>query len=82
VRCVYCDLDGTLLGRAASLLRDGEGEFTLLGVRALEACHRAGADHRAPAAGLGAHRLVHPAASTVVLSRAKTKPGKDAGSAQ
>jgi phosphoglycolate phosphatase len=44
VRCVYCDLDGTLLGRGASLLRDGEGDFTLLGVRALEACHRAGAE--------------------------------------
>ena len=41
LRCVYCDLDGTLLGRGASLLRDGEGSFTLLGVRALEACARA-----------------------------------------
>jgi phosphoglycolate phosphatase len=44
VRCVYCDLDGTLLGRGASLLRDGDGGFTLLGVRALEACHRAGVE--------------------------------------
>jgi phosphoglycolate phosphatase len=44
MRCAYCDLDGTLLGRGASLLRDGEGDFTLLGVRALEACHRAGAE--------------------------------------
>jgi hydroxymethylpyrimidine pyrophosphatase-like HAD family hydrolase len=44
VRCLYCDLDGTLLGQGASLLRDGDGEFTLLGVRALEACHRAGAE--------------------------------------
>jgi hydroxymethylpyrimidine pyrophosphatase-like HAD family hydrolase len=25
-RCLYLDLDGTLLGRDASLLRDGEGE--------------------------------------------------------
>jgi hypothetical protein len=41
LRCVYCDLDGTLLGRGASLLHDGEGRFTLLGVRALEACARA-----------------------------------------
>lgn len=41
MRCLYCDLDGTLLGRGASLLRDGEGDFTLLAVRALEACHRA-----------------------------------------
>jgi len=44
VRCLYVDLDGTLLGRGASLLRDGAGDFTLLGVRALEACHRAGAE--------------------------------------
>src|SRR5918995_7049100 len=44
MRCVYCDLDGTLLGRGASLLHDGEGNFSLLGVRALEACHRAGAE--------------------------------------
>jgi hydroxymethylpyrimidine pyrophosphatase-like HAD family hydrolase len=44
VRCLYCDLDGTLLGRGAALLRDGDGEFTLQGVRALEACHRAGVE--------------------------------------
>jgi hydroxymethylpyrimidine pyrophosphatase-like HAD family hydrolase len=41
LRCVYTDLDGTLLGHGASLLRDGDGNFTLLGARALEACHRA-----------------------------------------
>jgi HAD superfamily hydrolase (TIGR01484 family) len=44
VRCVYTDLDGTLLGRGASLFRTAEGEFTLLAARALEACHRAGAE--------------------------------------
>jgi hydroxymethylpyrimidine pyrophosphatase-like HAD family hydrolase len=44
LRCVYTDLDGTLLGRGASLFRDGEGAFTLLPARALEACHRAGAE--------------------------------------
>jgi hypothetical protein len=38
------DLDGTLLGAGASLLHDADGAFSLLGVRALEACHRAGAD--------------------------------------
>ena len=43
-RCVYTDLDGTLLGRGASLFRDGEGNFTLLPARALEACHRAGVE--------------------------------------
>ncbi len=44
MRCLYCDLDGTLLGRGASLLHDGDGHFTLMGVRALEACHRAGVE--------------------------------------
>lgn len=42
MRCAYLDLDGTLLGRDASLLHDAEGGFTMLGVRALEACARAG----------------------------------------
>jgi phosphoglycolate phosphatase len=41
VRCLYVDLDGTLLGRRASLLHDGEGGISLLGVRAIEACLRA-----------------------------------------
>ena len=44
LRCLYTDLDGTLLGRGASLLHDGEGVFTMLGVRALEACARAGVE--------------------------------------
>jgi hydroxymethylpyrimidine pyrophosphatase-like HAD family hydrolase len=38
---LYLDLDGTLLGRGASLLHDGEGAVSLLGVRAIEACLRA-----------------------------------------
>jgi hydroxymethylpyrimidine pyrophosphatase-like HAD family hydrolase len=41
LRCVYTDLDGTLLGRWGSLFRDSEGEFSMLQARALEACHRA-----------------------------------------
>ncbi|HYM45060.1 MAG TPA: HAD hydrolase family protein [Solirubrobacteraceae bacterium] len=41
VRCVYLDLDGTLLGRGASLLHDGEGRISLEGVRAVQACLRA-----------------------------------------
>jgi hydroxymethylpyrimidine pyrophosphatase-like HAD family hydrolase len=44
IRCVYTDLDGTLLGRGASLFRDADGAFTLLPARALEACHRAGVE--------------------------------------
>jgi phosphoglycolate phosphatase len=41
VRCLYLDLDGTLLGRGASLLHDGEGRVSGQGVRAIEACLRA-----------------------------------------
>ncbi len=44
LRCVYTDLDGTLLGRGASLFRDAEGGFSLAQARGLEACQRAGAE--------------------------------------
>jgi len=37
----YLDLDGTLLGRGASLLHDGDGGVSLQGARAVEACLRA-----------------------------------------
>ena len=40
-RCVYIDLDGTLLGRGASLLHDGEGAVSIAGVRAVQSCLRA-----------------------------------------
>jgi hydroxymethylpyrimidine pyrophosphatase-like HAD family hydrolase len=44
VRCLYVDLDGTLLGPGASLLRGAGGSFSLDGVRALQACDRAGVE--------------------------------------
>ena len=44
LRCVYTDLDGTLLGRNGSLFHDSEGNFSLLPARALEACDRAGVE--------------------------------------
>jgi hydroxymethylpyrimidine pyrophosphatase-like HAD family hydrolase len=44
MRCVYVDLDGTLLGKDGALLRDADGAFSLLGARALEACDRAGVE--------------------------------------
>jgi hydroxymethylpyrimidine pyrophosphatase-like HAD family hydrolase len=43
-RCLYLDLDGTLLGRGASLLHDGEGAVSLDGMRAVQACLRAGVE--------------------------------------
>ena len=44
MRCLYLDLDSTLLGRGASLLHDGEGNVTIDGVRAVQACLRAGVE--------------------------------------
>ena len=44
LRCVYTDLDGTLLGSGASLFRDAEGGFSMAQARALEACQRAGVE--------------------------------------
>lgn len=41
LRCVYVDMDGTLLGPGASLFRGSDGRFSLLAARALEACWRA-----------------------------------------
>lgn len=44
MRCLYVDLDGTLLGAGGALLSDGDGAFSLLPGRALEACARAGVE--------------------------------------
>jgi hydroxymethylpyrimidine pyrophosphatase-like HAD family hydrolase len=44
LRCVYTDLDGTLLGRGGSLFRDADGSFSMAAARGLEACHRADAE--------------------------------------
>src|SRR5687768_10402901 len=44
MRALYVDLDGTLLGPDGTLVRGGDHKFTLAGVRALEACHRAGVE--------------------------------------
>jgi phosphoglycolate phosphatase len=43
-RCLYLDLDSTLLGQGASMLHDGEGNVTIDGVRAVQACLRAGVE--------------------------------------
>jgi phosphoglycolate phosphatase len=44
LRCVYTDLDGTLLGMGASLFTDEEGNFSMMQARGLEACSRAGVE--------------------------------------
>ena len=44
MRCVYLDLDGTLLGPGGSLLRSADGRFSAMAVRALEACWRVDAE--------------------------------------
>lgn len=44
LRCVYTDLDGTLLGQGASLFTDHDGNFSMMQARALEACSRAGVE--------------------------------------
>jgi phosphoglycolate phosphatase len=44
LKCVYTDLDGTLLGKGSSLFRDADGAFSLAQSRGLEACHRAGVE--------------------------------------
>ncbi len=44
LRCVYTDLDGTLLGRGGSLFTDENGAFSLMQAKALQACDRAGVE--------------------------------------
>jgi hydroxymethylpyrimidine pyrophosphatase-like HAD family hydrolase len=44
MRCLYLDLDGTLLGARASMLHDGEGNVSIDGIRAVQACLRAGVE--------------------------------------
>jgi hydroxymethylpyrimidine pyrophosphatase-like HAD family hydrolase len=44
LKCVYTDLDGTLLGSGGSLFRDADGNFSMLPARGLEACFRAGVE--------------------------------------
>jgi hydroxymethylpyrimidine pyrophosphatase-like HAD family hydrolase len=44
MRCLYVDMDGTLLGPGGAIVLDADKAFTLLGVRAVEACARVGAE--------------------------------------
>ena len=78
LRAVYCDLDGTLVGRGGSLLHDGEGAVTMLGARAAEACLRAGVELvltsgrrretvQQPARMIGQRSFVYESGAVVVL---------------
>jgi hydroxymethylpyrimidine pyrophosphatase-like HAD family hydrolase len=44
MRCLYLDLDGTLLGANGSLVHDGDGAVAIEGVRGVQACLRAGVE--------------------------------------
>jgi len=44
LRCVYTDLDGTMLGPRGSLFHNPDGNFSLSQAKALQACDRAGVE--------------------------------------
>ena len=60
LRAAYVDMDGTLLGRRASLFHDADGAFTMLGARVLEACARASVE-LVPYSGRRQSTLLHNA---------------------
>ena len=78
LRCVYCDLDGTLVGRGGSLFHDAAGTVTMAGARAVEACLRAGVELvpvsgrrrvtvEQPARVIGAPSFIYESGAAVVL---------------
>ena len=67
LRAAYVDMDGTLLGRRASLFHDADGAFTLLGARVLEACARADVEV-VPYSGRRQSTLLHNAVMLGVRS--------------
>src|SRR3954454_8755146 len=78
LRCLYCDIDGTLVGRGGSLFHDGEGVMTMAGARAVEACLRAGVEIvlvsgrrrvtvEQPARVIGAPSFIYESGAAVVL---------------
>jgi hydroxymethylpyrimidine pyrophosphatase-like HAD family hydrolase len=79
LRCVYCDIDGTLVGRGGSLFHDGAGAVTMAGARAVEACLRADVELvlvsgrrrvtvEQPARVVGAPSFIYESGAAVVLS--------------
>jgi phosphoglycolate phosphatase len=93
VRCLYVDLDGTLLGRGASLLHDGDGQVSLEGVRAIQACLRADVEivlmsgrRRTQVAEdarlLGQSSYIFEAGACVVLGAGSLAPAGGAGGSE
>jgi phosphoglycolate phosphatase len=83
LRCLYTDLDGTLLGKGGSLFRDAEGSFSRAQARMLEACHRAGvevvimsgrreAQVYSDARLIGQSSYIYEAGCAMVIDREKT----------
>jgi phosphoglycolate phosphatase len=83
LRCLYTDLDGTLLGRRGSLFRDAEGNFSRAQARMLEACHRANvevvimsgrreAQVMSDARLLGQSSYIYEAGCAMVIDRERT----------
>jgi hydroxymethylpyrimidine pyrophosphatase-like HAD family hydrolase len=79
LRCVYCDIDGTLVGRGGSLFHDAEGAVTTAGARAVEACLRAGVEIvlvsgrrrvtvEQPSRVIGSPSFIYESGAAVVLS--------------
>jgi phosphoglycolate phosphatase len=79
LRCLYCDIDGTLVGRGGSLFHDGEGVMTMAGARAVEACLRAEVEIvlvsgrrrvtvEQPARVIGSPSFIYESGAAVVLS--------------
>jgi hydroxymethylpyrimidine pyrophosphatase-like HAD family hydrolase len=83
LRCLYTDLDGTLLGQYGSLFRDAEGNFSKKQSMLLEACHRAGvevvimsgrreAQVHSDARLMGQTSYIYEAGCAMVIDREKT----------
>src|SRR4051794_31118481 len=79
LRCLYCDIDGTLVGRGGSLFHDGDGGVTMAGARAVEACLRAEVEIvlvsgrrrvtvEQPARVIGSPSFIYESGAAVVLS--------------
>lgn len=83
LRCLYTDLDGTLLGQFGSLFRDADGNFSRMQALTLEACHRADvevvimsgrreAQIRADARLFGQRSYIYEAGCAMVIDEERT----------